>query len=880
MHKKNRILISLLLLLSLSLSLLIPAFAEEEKTEELPNTELHISSLSGFLSFSKNCVRDRYSQNLTVYLDTNLDLANADFHGIPIFCGTFAANGHTIEGLNLTEEGSNLGLFRYLAKDAQIKDLTVKGTILPEGSQNRIGGIVGNNAGSILNCSFSGTVSGCEAVGGIAGRNQVSGLIENCQVKGMVSGAHFVGGIAGENMGILRSVKNFSDINVNEEDNNIHTIQLTPEFLTGKESAETVTDLGGIAGTTTGVIRDCTNTGTVGYPHMGYNIGGIAGSQRGYITQCKNLGKISGRKEVGGIAGQMEPVANISYTPDTLQILRGQLATTSSLANRASADIRGGSESIGYDINALHEEAGVAMDAVIALLESGGDYDSIIAANNALSGSIGSMQNIASSLHGTIEATVSTAAGDIQALTRQVTAMSHTLDTAADNLGGTVTDVSDQDTDEDYSAKVSLCENHGTVLGDLNVGGITGAIAWENDKDPEGDFEISGDRSLNFDSKLRAVILKCKNYETVTAKKRNAGGIAGNMTMGLVKDCINTGFLDCENADYLGGITGIGNGFIRSCSSKTRIRGGSYIGGIAGQAPILTDCRSMVKIADGSEWLGSIVGKASEYRELSEEEVPVDPIANNFYLPLSHRIGAIDGIDYYGVADSMSKQEFLKLPDLPQIFAKATMVFRFPDGTSKTLVVPLGQVVPESKIPELPQRNGYIASWDQLEEVDLNNVFLDGTLEVIYTPCHSVVESYQTREDGKPVLLAEGSFRTADPVSIHGLQSLPQKAVEGWSLPEITQDTVLHLSCPDTISPKYALVMVQNAEGTWRDAEVSENGSYLVFHAGAGDQAVAVRESGARMNTILILCTAVLLILILTTLLVVRHHRKQLRKRK
>jgi hypothetical protein len=66
-----------------------------------------------------------------------------------------------------------------------------------ETSGYNAGGIVGDNHGTIENCSISGRVVASELVGGIAGDNY--GTIENCQVSGNVEGNDNVGGIAGEN---------------------------------------------------------------------------------------------------------------------------------------------------------------------------------------------------------------------------------------------------------------------------------------------------------------------------------------------------------------------------------------------------------------------------------------------------------------------------------------------------------------------------------------------------------------------------------------------------------------------------------------------------------------------------------------------------------
>ena len=88
------------------------------------------------------------------------------------------------------------------------------------------------------------------------------------------------------------------------------------------------------------------------------------------------------------------------------------------------------------------------------------------------------------------------------------------------------------------------------------MGGIVGAIAVENDLDTQDDLEIIGDGSLNFHCDARAVVLHCENDGTVTGKKENAGGIVGWASMGLLRECLNTGAVEAEDADYVGGIAG------------------------------------------------------------------------------------------------------------------------------------------------------------------------------------------------------------------------------------------------------------------------------------------------------------------------------------
>ena len=301
---------ALLLCLLLVLSLPVTALAEEAKdTDEAAaaeeGTTLRILRQKQFLDFAENCRLDSYSRNLSVVLLTDIDLTGVDFAGIPIFCGNFDGNGHTISGLSITQVGSNMGLFRYVDASALIQNLTVSGEIIPDGSRSAVGGIAGHNAGKVQNCFFDGTVSGSDDVGGIAGINAITGIIDGCHSKGVITGDHRVGGVVGNNLGVVRSCNNRSGGNTTAEENQVKLSDISLETITGSESVSTVTDIGGIAGTSSGIIRQIKNRGNVGYQHMGYNVGGIAGTQTGYLYKCENFAQVYGRKEVGGIVGQI-----------------------------------------------------------------------------------------------------------------------------------------------------------------------------------------------------------------------------------------------------------------------------------------------------------------------------------------------------------------------------------------------------------------------------------------------------------------------------------------------------------------------------------------------------------------------------------------------
>ena len=824
----------LLLCAFLLSSFFLPVFATEEE-ETLPATEvvttIFIGNEESFLSFAENCRLDSYSRELQVELLQDLDLTGFDFSGVPIFCGTFLGNGHTISGLNITADGSAMGLFRYLSPEAVVRDLTVAGTVSPQGSQTLVGGIAGSNAGSIQNCTFQGSITGSDQVGGIAGSNTVTGIIENCQLSGLIHGDHFIGGIAGSNTGVIRGCINKASVNITPQQNSVDLSDITLDNITNSESANTVTDIGGIAGSNGGVIRDCDNFADIGYRHMGYNIGGIAGSTMGYIVQSQNFGSISGRKEVGGIAGQMEPVTQIVFTTDTLQILQGQLDAMGALAGRATANLDSAGAAITGQVAALQENIQTAKDAVQVLLPGGSDdFDSIQAATNALSSSFQGMQSNMQGISSSAQGAIISLSSDLRALSGQIGAMGATLRNAPQNLGGSVVDISDADTPEDVTGKIEDCANYGDILADLNAGGIAGAISPENDLDPEDDLKISGETSLNFDSELRAVILDCENRASVTATKQCSGGIAGWMALGLVKDCLNTGALPCPNADYVGGIAGQSNGYLRNNSANCSLTGAAYVGGIAGSGKTVSNNRAMVHL-EAAEKGGAILGYAEDRTA----------IQGNYYMTLEHDPGAIDAISYDGSAQPLQPEEFLELEGLHSIFRQITVTFLFADGTEEHVALYPGQVLTPADIPALPAKTGYNAHWEGLDSL---NIDFDTVFTAKYTPYTSVLASQQLHKDGRPLVLCEGAFFSGETVELTeaeaptaGKRQVVNECV-GIDLPQGVSPITVHL-LPQR-EAAISTVLVQSANGTWQEVAFHQSGSYLVFPVADDTCAVAL----------------------------------------
>ena len=198
------------------------------------------------------------------------------------FAGTFDGCGHTISGLNVQGSKVNQGLFAAINK-ATIRNLNVSGTVSC-GTKNYVGGIVGKvQAGTIENCSFSGSVTG-GYTGGIAG-----GLnSNNVTISGCVNAADVTGTTAG---GILGYWK------------------------------------------TTAAIQNCYNTGSV---TGSAKAGGIVGQlNKGTIENCYSIGDIGGKaSQKGGIfAFSSATVKNCYYTLPEAETLGGTAAAAAHITS-------------------------------------------------------------------------------------------------------------------------------------------------------------------------------------------------------------------------------------------------------------------------------------------------------------------------------------------------------------------------------------------------------------------------------------------------------------------------------------------------------------------------------------------------------------------
>ena len=168
---------------------------------------------------------------------------------------TIDGNGHSISGLTILT-GNTVGFLHRQEESGTVKNLILKDVRI-EGNTT-VGGIVGYNYGTVLNCSVSGSISGTSSnIGGIAGTN-FGGHIIACHNEATIfseNGA--VGGIVGQyNKGSVIACVNTGSVSayshVGGITGNYYAGQIIACYSTGTVTAESPqnpnTCIGGIAG--------------------------------------------------------------------------------------------------------------------------------------------------------------------------------------------------------------------------------------------------------------------------------------------------------------------------------------------------------------------------------------------------------------------------------------------------------------------------------------------------------------------------------------------------------------------------------------------------------------------------------------------------------
>ena len=201
----------------------------------------------------------------------------------------FDGNGHTISNLFIRwTDTSHIGFFRATGGNAVIRNLGLT-ELHVAGGLDRVGGLVGDNAGAIVDSYTTGQVTaatGGGRVGGLAGYN--SGRISGSYSSVPIPGSSRVGGLVGSNAG-----------------------RISDSYATGAVTGGTyVGGLVGVIGSGASASNSYATGDVTGYS----SVGGLVGSSGGSITGSRATGAVTGRGNyVGGLVGYSSGAIAASY---------------------------------------------------------------------------------------------------------------------------------------------------------------------------------------------------------------------------------------------------------------------------------------------------------------------------------------------------------------------------------------------------------------------------------------------------------------------------------------------------------------------------------------------------------------------------------------
>lgn len=490
-----------------------------------------------------------------------------------------------------------------------------------DSESSAVGGIAGINTGSIENAYNESFVTGGKKTGGLVGINEKSGSLVNAANAGRVEGkgaaqdaAQEIGGLVGDNDGSILNGRNGGNVTgttyvggivgTNREDSTLtDIINDTSIMIKG------TTYVGGIAGQNAGRIIDTEVSRTLsdGVVEGVENVGGIAGKNTGYIENPHNnislrinedaLKDVKTAQYFGGVAGINEKEGSIGN------------ATNLADVTAEGANYVGGI--VGYNKGTLLNLSGNRGNVV------GKNYVGGVAGINEHS-----LTDIDASNTGSVQA-LQGGAGGIFAVNKGDVTNSRLVNDAV-VAGGAYAGATGGIFAENTAniTKTTLVNGmNASVIGLKNVGGLvgenSGAISGGRDasdgyyKDQvynNGVIEAGTWHDKNGNHQMDA-------GEVTEGAGENIGGLVGKNT-GSVTAAYNTGAIKAKDSTYVGGIVGTNAGKIDQVFSSIftqdgnegQVEGKTAVGGLIGlntEKGIVTDAYTTSKAPNG----GSIAGE-------------------------------------------------------------------------------------------------------------------------------------------------------------------------------------------------------------------------------------------------------------------------------
>jgi hypothetical protein len=648
-------------------------------------------------------------------LTADIDLTGVTWSGIGnasnTFSGTFDGGGFAISNMNSTKTNGSPGLIYALGANGVVKKLTMKSAYAFDQNGSNKGIVVGANGGSIKAVLVTDSqikMGNYDGMGGIAGNN--TGTISNCgavnvtitRVWGAVTGNKTAGAITENNAGAVSNCYSYGVTFAGGTDANagalvatgtapVNSYYLSTDIGTDNKVAA---GAGGTAktaaqfasgevcwllngSTATGVWKQNIDNGVTSYD-ASPNFTGAA------VYYVNYAGNNTGKYDTNGFCSTMSysntASTNSIYQPATLNdnsttddatddyyeiANAGQLYWFAEKVNQTDGSGRGlhgkltanitvntgdvsgcgGTKAGGWrDWTPINSYSGVfdgcgktisglylSSDIGVALF----DYDmfgtvkNLTLTNSYFSGGYGT-GGICGISQGTIENCINEAT-----ITNSETSGECLGGICGRNEGGTI----------------SGCTNRGSVTSpDMYVGGICGCNS-SNGTDSVGTVEnctnsgtvtgLAAVGGICGSSDRVSNITNCYNTGDVTSTGTdgNVGGICGYLGSGALSDCGNTGAV--SGTIQVGGIAGLNGGTVTNAYNTGAVSGTIQVGGIAGlNGGTVTNAYNTGAVSGSSNQVGGIAGYNSTD----------GTVTNAYYLVGCAKDG--DGTVQYGIGNA------------------------------------------------------------------------------------------------------------------------------------------------------------------------------------------------------------------------------------
>lgn len=461
------------------------------------------------------------------------------------------------------------------------KGFTVSGLYFNNTSSFDYIGLFGFNSGSISNIGVADSCFRAKlSVGGVCGNN--NGTVTNCYNMGTVYGMGNVGGVCGENFGTLTNCYNTG------------TVSTTTNTAYG----------GGVCGNNACKIINCYNTGKVSGTS---NVGALCGSDSGTVTKCYYLANCNAEGTTFDcIVGESKTASEFSGGT-VCENLGYHSHRINGLCSLCRGDYEPAKETTDkYDIDGVE-----GFDTVYEISNAGQLYWFAALVNNDTTHAEFDAQNKSANAVLTADITVNT--GNVAGCNgvkaygwidwTPVGSSSARYMGTFDGQGYTVSGLYFNDDTASYVGLFGCIISTGRIS-DVNVENF-----WFKGYDYAGGVCGSNDGS-------GGTIKNCKSSGEVSAAYFNAnvGGVCG-CNAGTVTNCENSAKAGAAGSQaYVGGVCGNNYGILTNCENSGEVSSdgnGAYVGGICGNNSsngAVKNCYNIGNVSGTSDYVSKVCG--------------------------------------------------------------------------------------------------------------------------------------------------------------------------------------------------------------------------------------------------------------------------------